>query len=345
MTDVKQMHLVERPVGMPSKDNFELVTVDLPELGGNQVLVENLFMSVDPYMRRSMEPVATDLPPWPLNGALDGPSIGRVIESKNPKFSKGDVVESMSGWQSHFISDGDDFIPYVSANNAIAKRVVGDGIKPEDYLGLLGIAAQTGYFGMMCAAPELKAGETLAVSGGAGVVGSIGTQIGKMHGMRVVSNAGSDAKVKWLKDVVNVDHAFNYKTDDYATELAKGAPDGIDLVLECASPEHMSACFPLMNGCKTILIAGMISTYNNRGHVENIKNFEFVLDKFLTIQSYLFMNYLDAYDQFVSDMSSWRNSGKLVFQQNIFNGLKQAPTALCSLFTGETQGKSLVKIK
>lgn len=344
MQNVTQIHLIRRPLGKPSPNDFESVTVDLPSLKAGQVLVENLYMSVDPYMRRSMDTVETDLPPWPLNAPLDGPSIGRVMVSSNPAYREGDIVESMSGWQSHFISDGDVFIPYISANSAIAKREVSQGINPEDFLGLLGIAAQTGYFGMMCAAPKLEAGETLVVSGGAGVVGSIACQIGKMHGMRVVSSAGSDAKIDWLKTEAKVDHAFNYKTSDFATELKKGCPNGIDLVLECASPEHMSACFPLMNECKTVLIAGMISTYNARGHVENIENFEYVLDKFLTIQSYPFMNYLDAYDQFVSDMVSWRNSGKLIFKQNIYHGMESATAALCGLFTGSSHGKSLVKI-
>lgn len=344
MTNAVQIHLVSRPTGKPTPKNFATIQVDLPDIQNGQVLVENLYMSVDPYMRRSMEPVATDLPPWPLNNALDGPSIGRVIESKNAAFSVGDIVESMSGWQSHFVSDADEFVPYISSNSAIAKRQISNGMNPEDYLGLLGIAAQTGYFGMMCAAPKLEAGETLVVSGGAGVVGSIACQIGKMHNMRVVSSAGSEAKIEWLRNVAHVDHAFNYKTSDYATELANGCPDGIDLVLECTGPDHMAACFPLMNECKTVLIAGMISTYNNRGLVENVENFEHVLDRFLTIQSYPFMNYLDAYDQFVSDMTSWRNSGKLVFKQNIYPGLENAAAAFCGLFTGESHGKSLINI-
>lgn len=344
MKNVTKIHLIRRPSGKPSPNDFKSVTVDLPDIKDGQILVENLYMSVDPYMRRSMDPVATDLPPWPLNSALDGPSIGRVVESKNPAFAVGDIVESMSGWQSHFISDGDEFVAYISANTAIAKREVGKGIKPEDYLGLLGVAAQTGYFGMMCAAPKLVSGETLVVSGGAGVVGSVGCQIGKMHGMRVVSSAGSDAKINWLKQEAKVDYAFNYKTADMASELKKGCPNGIDLVLECASPEHMSACFPLMNECKTVLIAGMISTYNARGHVENINNFEYVLDNFLTLKSYPFMNYLCNYDQFVSDMTFWRNSGKLIFKQKIYDGLENATAAFCGLFTGESHGKSLVKI-
>lgn len=339
----RQIHLVSRPEGFAAPENFEMREVELPPLDEGQALVENLYMSIDPYMRRSMEPVATDLPPWPLDAALNGPSIGRVIESKNAKYSVGDLVESMSGWQEHFISDADDFVAYLSPENAIAKRLLANGATPKDFLGILGVAAQTSYFGMMCAAKPV-AGETLVVSSGAGVVGSIACQIGKIKGMRVVSSAGSDEKVAWLINELGVDYAFNYKKTDISEGLKAGCPNGIDLVLECASPEHLSACLPLMNEQKLLLIAGFIGIYSTGGVVKNIRNFEYVLDRFLTIKSYPFMTYLSAYDRFVSDMLRWREEGRLHFKEAMYEGLETAPAALCNLFTGATHGKALVKL-
>ena len=340
----RQVHLVSRPEGFATPDNFVVRQVDLPALKEGQVLVENLYMSIDPYMRRSMEPVATDLPPWPIHDALNGPSIGKVIESRNSKYAVGDLVESMSGWQEHFISDADDFVAYLSPDNAIAKRVLANGAEPKDFLGILGVAAQTSYFGMMCAAKPV-AGETLVVSSGAGVVGSVACQIGKIKGMRVVSSAGSDAKVAWLKEELGVDYAFNYKKTAISEGLKAGCPNGVDLVLESASPEHFSACLPLMNEQKLLLIAGFISIYNSGGVVKNISNFEYVLDRFLTIKSYPFMAYLDAYDQFVNDMLSWRAAGRMRFKEAIHEGLESAPAALCNLFSGAIHGKSLVRLK
>ena len=117
----KQIQLKYRPKKI-SSDCFKLVESKIPALKKNQVLVENLYMSVDPYMRLSMEDGA-DLEAWKLNSALDGPSVGIVVDSKNKKFKEGDIVESMSGWQEHFISEGDEFIPYVSSNTAIKKRI------------------------------------------------------------------------------------------------------------------------------------------------------------------------------------------------------------------------------
>lgn len=344
---VLQIHLVSRPDGQPKASNFAIAEVELPPLKHGQVLVKNHVMSVDPYMRRSMEEVATDLPPWPLRGQLDGPSVGEVVESKNPAFRSGDIVESMSGWQDYFISDGDDFVPYISANTAIAKRQVDASIAAKDYLGILGVAAQTGYFGMMHGTAILNGlvpGETLAVSSAAGVVGSVACQIGKIHEMRVIGSAGSDNKVAWLRETLGLDHAFNYKTTAYAAGLVAGAPNGIDLVIENASPEHLSACFPLMNEQKLILIAGLVGIYSTGGKVHKLDNFEYVLDRFLTVKSYPFMEFLDHYDSFVENMLTWRKAGKMLFNERQVEGLENAPLALQELLSGDNHGKILVSI-
>lgn len=343
MVRTQHVHLLRRQNGIPQPDQFAVSEVQLPDLVDGQVLVENLYMSVDPYMRRSMEEIALDLPPWPIRGPLDGPAIGRIVESKNPAFEPGDIVESMSGWQRHFISNGEVFVPYISTNTAIAKRHVSGLAKPEDYLGLLGIASQTAYFGLKCATHMVE-GETIVISSGAGTVGSIACQIAKLHGMRVVSSAGSDEKVAYLRDQIGVDFAFNYKTTAVSEGLARGCPDGIDLVFENASPEHFSACLPLMNEMKTMLIAGFISIYSTGGKVPHLENFEFALDRFLTIRAFAFMEFLDKFDEFVTDMLAWRSQGKVNLAQQIHDGIATAPDAFCSLFTGSTSGKQLVRI-
>jgi len=339
----RQVHLIRRPVGKVSMNDFAVREVELPALNRGQVLVENLYMSVDPYMRRSMEEDGKDLEPWPTNGPLNGPSIGRVLESRNANYSPGDIVESMSGWQQHFISNAEQFVPYMSSDDALAKRSLKPGICPKDFLSLLGISSQTAYFAMTCAASPQE-GETLVVSSGAGTVGSLACQIGKLKGLRVVTSAGSDTKVDWLRNELGVDFAFNYKNWDIAEALEEGCPNGIDLVLENASPEHLSACLPLMNPGKLALISGFISIYDTGGRVENFKNFESILDHFLTVKGYAFTDYLDAYDQFFTDMRTWRQADQLSIKETVFNGLEQAPAALLSLFDGSSFGKTLVRL-
>lgn len=339
----RQIHLVARPRGPASSDHFALVEAELPALSEGQVLVANSWMSVDPYMRRSMDEQATDLEPWPLHAALNGPAIGRVLESRNPAFAPGDLVESMAGWQDHFVSNGDQLVPYFSSDTAIARRVLEAGGSESDFVGLLGVAAQTGYFGVMCAA-RMVPGQTAVISSGAGTVGSVACQIAKIHGMRVVASAGSDEKVRWLREVAGVDQAFNYRTKPFDEAFREFCPDGIDLVLENASPEHFSAVLPHMNESRTILIAGFVGIYETGGKVRNIENFEEVLDRFLTIKSYPFMDYLDAHDEFVRDMVGWRNAGRLVFEEVHYEDLEQAPQALCDLLAGRVRGKPLVKL-
>lgn len=338
----RQVHLVARPEGAARPDNFAVVEVELPDLAEGQVLVENLWMSVDPYMRRSMSPEATDLDPWPLNQALDGPSIGRVVESRNPAFAVGDIVESMSGWQGHFISSGGKFVPYLSPNDSLARRTT-PGAQPKDYVGLLGVAALTAYRGMVHLA-HVSPGDTVVVSSGAGTVGSLACQMAMIRGARVVTSAGSDAKVEWLSNVIKVDHAFNYRSQNIGAALRAACPKGIDVLLENASPEHLCACLPLMNLQKQVLIAGFVGTYNLSNKIGLPENFEYVLDRFLTIQSYPFMDSLDRYDEFVADMIRWRAEGRMHLEERIYDGLERAPEALCGLLDGKHIGKPLIRL-
>lgn len=341
--ETHQVHLVRRPVGVPSPEDFEVVAVTLRDIVEGEVLVRNLWMSVDPYMRRSMDADGKDLEPWPIGGALNGPCVGRVVASRYPGFAPGDLVESMSGWQEHFISDGTPFVPYLSPDIAIVRRDHKDA-QPRDYVGLLGIAALTAY-AAMAVLSNAKPGDTAVISSGAGTVGSLACQIGKIKGLRIVTSAGSDEKVKWLRDEIGVDAAFNYRSTPIGAALAEACPNGIDLVLENASPEHLSACLPLMNELKTILISGFVSIYSTGGRVAGLENFEFVLDRFLTLRAFRFMDCLNAYDAFVDDMLRWHREGRLVLSEAVHDGLAAAPDAFCSLFDGRSQGKVLVRLE
>lgn len=341
MTQTRQVQLRRRPSGLARPEDFAVVDVTLPPLAPGQVLVRNLWMSIDPYMRRSMEAEATDMEPWPLGAPLDGPCVGRVLESRHPSFRPGDIVESMSGWQEHFVSDGAAYVPYLSPATSLAVRRAA-GAEPKDYVSLLGIAALTSYGGMACLA-RVSPGDTVVVSSGAGTVGSIACQIAKIRGARVVSSAGSADKVRWLREVAGVDEAFNYREVDLGAALRAACPRRIDVVLENATPEHLSACLPLMNDLKQVLIAGFVGTYSNRTTM-TVSNFEYVLDRFLTVQSYRIMDFLDRYDTFVADMLRWRAEGRMTLPETVHTGLDAAPKALCELFTGGRLGKTLVKL-
>lgn len=289
-----------------------------------------------------MDAEAKDLQPWPIGGPLNGPCVGRVIASRNASFKEGDLVESMSGWQDHFLSDGSAFVPYLSADNSIAVREHSNTV-PRDYVSLLGMASMTAYAAMVDLA-KIQPGETVVVSSGAGAVGSLACQMAKILGARVVSSAGSAEKVRWLKEIAGVDAAFNYRDRDIHLSLAEACPNGIDLVLENASPEHLSACFPLMNELKRILIAGFVSIYDSGGTIPALRNFEYVLDRFITVRAFRFMDSLHLYDQFVADMVDWRAKGSITLPETVHEGLASAPDALCDLLNGKCFGKQVVRL-
>lgn len=339
----EQIHLLHRPDEI-SEDVFELVSVTLPALKAGEVMVRNRFMSVDPYMRRSMDASGADLDPWPIRSPLDGPAVGEVVESRHQGFRPGDIVESMAAWQSHFISDGTRLEPYLSPNTAIIRREPRGAIDIRDFVGVLGIASQTAYYGFHHAITPPDRG-TVVVSSAAGTVGSMACQFARAAGLRVVASAGSDEKVRWLRETLHVDEAFNYRRESIGDALARLCPDGIDLVFENASPEHFSACLPLMNYGATIALAGFVSVYDSGGKVNNIENFEYVLDSFLTIRSFAVTDFTRHYDQFAERVSAMRERGELVFKEQVFHGLAAAPRALCSLFDGTSHGKVLVELE
>jgi NADPH-dependent curcumin reductase CurA len=338
----RQVHLLERPKNI-SEGVFSTVEASLRNIEAGEVLVRNLFMSVDPYMRRSMEESGVDLEPWPIGGPLDGPSVGVVEQSRHEEFKPGDLVEGMSGWQEYYVSDGSAFVPYLSPPASIIKRPPLPGVDPKDYVGILGIASQTAYYGLFRALDKLPDDGTLVVSSASGTVGMMVCQLAKKAGLRVVGSAGSDEKVSWLRENLEIE-AFNYKSQSLSVALERHCPDGIDLLFENASPEHFSACLPLMNYGATALIAGFISIYDTGGRVEKIDNFQFVLDSYLTVKGFAVTDYTASYHDFVKHVVKLRDAGELIFKEKIYNGLESAPAALCALFSGEAQGKLLVQI-
>ena len=197
----RQIVLASRPSGWPTDDNFALTEADRPDLADGQVRVRNLFMSVDPYMRGRMNDVKSYVPPFRLGEPLEGGAIGAVIESRSPDLAQGDLVLHMLGWRDEAV------LPARQARKVTA----GGGLSPSAYLGVLGMPTLTAYVGVLDIA-ALKPGDVVFVSGAAGAVGSMAGQIAKLKGAaRVIGSAGTDEKVRWLREI-GFDAAFNYRT-------------------------------------------------------------------------------------------------------------------------------------
>jgi NADPH-dependent curcumin reductase CurA len=335
-----EIHLKERPVGIPTETNFELVRVNIPYPKEGQFLVRNLWMSVDPYMRGRMRKTKSYIPSFQLNKPLEGDCVGQIIESKNNQFKVGEYVLSNFGWREYWISTG--------GNDA---TIIDPKMAPiQWYLGVLGRTGLTAYVGI------LKVGQlddeddnnTVFVSAAAGAVGSVACQIAKIKGCHVVGSTSSPEKVKWLLDKARINNAFNYKEvgeDNISTELRKFCPDGIDIYFENVGGKHLEAALDNMKVFGKIVLCGMISQYNAVTFpAAGPSNLFLAITNRLKIQGFIVRDHYNIISEFCTNMSKWINEGKIKWEETVFEGLENSPKAFIALFKGEKMGKMLVKI-
>jgi NADPH-dependent curcumin reductase CurA len=329
----RDIRLVKRPEGLPQPGDFELVESPLPTPAPGQVLVKNLYMSVDPYMRGRMAERRSYAPPFQLGEVLQGSAVGRVVVGGGG-FKPGDYVVSPNGWRAWFVSDGRDL---TRVDPAIAPL--------RAYLGVLGMTGLTAYAGLTRVG-GLKPGDRVFVSAAAGAVGSIACQIARALGCEiVVGSAGSEEKCAWLRREVGLRAAINYRVeDDLTAAIAREMPGGIDLYFENAGGRHLAAALDNMREQGRIVICGMIDQYNAAEPPPGPRNLELVLTRRLTLRGFLVLDHLDLRERFLSDMRDWIKEGKMTWRETVVEGLEQAPSALIGLFQGANIGKMLVKI-
>ena len=323
----KEIHLISRPDGMPTPDNFALVESSL-QVGADDVLVKNLYMSVDPAMRPPMTNGQTK-----LNEAMGGGAIGKVVESGNADFPVGSYVSHRYG-----------FREYAAPKPEEMTIVKTDGESLTTHLHVLGMTGLTAYGGLLVTG-ELKDGENVFVSAAAGAVGSIVGQIAKIKGCRVVGSCGSDEKVDYLVNELGFDYAFNYKTSSIAKELHIGLPEGIDVYFENVGGAHLDAACGQMRPLGRIPVCGMISAYNTKGaRSEGVTTLANMIYNRVTMKGFVVYEFNHLQDQFLKDMRGWIKEGKLKYQETIMQGIENAPNALIGLLNGENTGKMLVQV-
>lgn len=323
----REIHLKSRPQGAPVTDNFELVEKEISDPGAGEVLIQNIYMSVDPYMRGQMREN------WPTGQVLMGGAVGKVIASNNPDFVEGDYVNNGAAWREYFISSGKDL---TKIDTTIAPL--------SSYLGVMGMPGLTAYGGLLVTG-ELKDGECVFVSAASGAVGSVVGQIAKIKGCTVVGSAGSDDKVKQLVEEYGFDHAFNYKTANALEELRKGAPNGIDVYFENVGGEQLEAALTHMKINGRIPVCGMIAHYNDGDTATpGPRNLTEMIYKFITMRGFVVSAFGSQQPQFLKDMSGWINSGEMKYHETVVDGIENAASAFIGLFSGSNNGKMLVKL-
>lgn len=328
----REVRLASRPEGVPSPDNFSFATVALPDPKPGEVLVRNLYMSVDPYMRGRMNEGKSYVPPFEIGKPLEGGAVGCVVVSNDEKLPVGALVLSMYGWRKAY------------AAPASQLRVVDASLAPPSaFLGILGVTGFTAWIGLFLVA-ELKGGETVFVSGGAGAVGSAACQLAKMHGCRVLASAGSDEKVAYLRDELKVDYAFNYRKGEPLGYLKKGAPEGIDAYFDNTAGPQLEAALWVLRNHGRVAMCGAIAGYNTP--VPGPRNLALVISKRLRLEGFLVIDYPKEMPAFLAEAAPALKSGKLINRETVVEGLDAAPTAFMDLLhSGASNiGKMIVKL-
>jgi len=329
----REIQLKNRPAGIPTEDDFQVVQTVLPEIAEGQILVRNAYLSVDPYMRGRMGERETYIAPFELGKPLEGGCVGHVIESRSEKFQEGDTVLGDKGWREFFVSNGQDLVPIDVQNVPI-----------QHYLGILGMPGFTAYVGLLDMGKP-KEGDTVFVSSAAGAVGSLVCQIAKIKGCRVVGSTGSEEKTAWLEKEAGIDAAFNYKTaGNLWDEVRKQCPEGIDVYFDNVGGSHLEAAIHSMNDHGRIVLCGMISFYNATRPPRAPRNLVSAITKRLTLRGFIIHDHDHRQPQFQHDMRQWLKEGQIRWKETIVQGVENAPKAFLSLFSGETFGKMLVKL-
>lgn len=335
MPTTREIRLKSRPIGMPRLENFELVETELPRPADGQFVVRNLWMSVDPYMRGRMMDRKSYVPPFQVGEALDGGSVGQVVESNHPGFAPGDLVCGFAsgGWREHYISDG-----------AMLQKIDAKLAPLQSYLGVMGMPGMTAYTSLLQIG-QPRPGETVFVSAAAGAVGSTVCQIAKLKGCRVVGSAGSEEKVAWLQNEAGIDAALNYHScGDLLRATAERCPKGIDIYYDNVGGQHLEVALELMNKHGRLVECGMISMYNDVEPPPGPRNLAHIVAKSLRMQGFIVTDFLDLVPQFFAEMGGWIAAGQIKWQETVIDGLANAPHAFLGLFKGENKGKMLVRL-
>ncbi|MEU4212679.1 NADP-dependent oxidoreductase [Streptomyces sp. NPDC026206] len=329
----REWHLVARPQGWPEPEDFALREAAIPEPADGQILVRNIHLSVDPYMRGRMNDVKSYIPPFQLDQPMDGGAVGEVVASRAEGFAPGDHVLHGLGWREYAVVD--------------ARRAakVDAGIAPlSAYLGVLGMPGMTAYAGLLEVA-SFKEGETVFVSGAAGAVGSLVGQIAKLKGAaRVIGSAGSDEKVKVLLDEYGFDAAFNYKSGPVAEQLKEAAPDGIDVYFDNVGGDHLEAALGALNLKGRVTMCGMIAQYNATEATPGPRNMVNILAKRLRVQGMIVSDHEALRPQFVQEVGGWIRSGELKYSETVVHGIEHVSEAFLGLLRGENTGKMIVTL-
>ena len=329
----RQVLLKARPAGIPQAEHFDLVERPLPVPGDGQVLVRNLYLSVDPAMRGWVSAVANYSEPVPLGGVMRSIAAGRIVESRHRDWTAGDLVVGMFGWQDFAAVDA----------TAIQTRVTESDIPLSAWLGVLGVNGLTAYFGLLDAG-QPKAGDTVVVSTAAGSVGSCVGQIARIKGCRAVGIAGGAAKTALCRNAFGYDAAIDYRQDDLDAALKAACPGGVDVYFDNTAGRISDTILTHLNVGARVVICGTASIASWDPIPLGPRVERHLLVKRARMQGILIFDYVARYEEARADLARWLREGKLAYREDILDGIEQAPGAIAGLYRGDNLGKRLIRI-
>ena len=333
----RRVVLAARPRGLPTMQDFRLDEAAVPAPDEGQVLLRTLHLSLDPYMRNMMDEVApiytTSVP---IGAAMPGGTINRVVASRHPRFSRGDLVLGNAGWQDYALSDGRDLI------------LLGEMAQPSLALGGLGMPGFTAHVGLLdIGQPE--PGETVVVAAATGAVGAVVGQIARLKGARAVGIAGGADKCRYAVEDLGFDACLDRHDPQFAEHLAAACPNGIDVYFENVGGAVFDAVLPLLNIGARVPVCGFISHYNDRTLPPGPNRLPLLmsalLQKRIRMQGFIILDhYGERFDAFRHEMSAWIEAGKVKLREDRVEGLENAPAAFIGLLQGRNFGKLVVRV-
>jgi len=336
----KAWHLVSRPQGLPTIDNFALRDLADGPLERDQLRVRNRWLSVDPYMRGRMNDAKSYTASFQIDQPMTGGAIGEVVESRMEGFAPGDLILHMGGWRDGGII-GLDMSPFKLPEEALAT-----GIPPQTFLHNMGLTGGTAWIGLLRIAAA-KPGDTVFVSAAAGAVGSAVVQIAKAREMAVIGSAGGAEKCAWVKSL-GADAVVDYKARPVLAGLAEaleslGKP-GIDVYFDNVGGDHLDAAFATANEFARFAICGMIDVYND-GRPQEMKYLVRTIPARIRMEGFIYTDqFFECMEEFYADMGGLIASGAVTMRETVHDGLEAAPDAFLGLFSGQNIGKMLVRL-
>ncbi|MBB3319628.1 MULTISPECIES: NADP-dependent oxidoreductase [unclassified Rhizobium] len=327
--------LASRPVGEPTEANFRIDRRPVPEIAEGEILLQVLYLSLDPYMRGRMDAAKSYAAPVAIGDVMEGGTVARILKSRNRSYTPGEIVLSHSGWQSYAVANGDGL-----------RKLNPESAPISTALGVLGMPGFTAYAGLRNIGKPM-AGETVVVAAASGAVGSAVGQIAKINGARAVGIAGGKEKCTFVLDELGFDAVIDHTKADFADALAASCSNGIDVYFENVGGPIWDAVFPLLNDFARVPVCGLIAHYNGEVSARPDRLTDVmrtILRKSLTIRGFIQREFADQRPEFYQEASKWIAEGRLKYREDIVDGLENAPRAFIGLLKGRNFGKLIVRV-